>query len=458
MPVPTPQDLFGFGSVPLSSYFKVPAGASKDTRFSPVARALFEQEEQRAREQEAEDRRLEAEALANQLLGQAPGMSTEQVNQAILSNPSFFGQGVEGLSKYQQFRTQVAPSQSDEVLGPAYLNKIKDPRHAARFQDRMLREGLSANDAWDAYRTDEYNDKYAVQLAEAGIPDTEFQTLQVNGMFDPVAVSRRISLANQERTARGSQSETDRRLARIDKLLDLQRKRVEEGDTGYEKDKKGNYKYPNLVALEQQYESMVAESLLTPEEKASAKKQAEEAKKASVAPATVVPETTAKAEDEDELPPLPEQRESIKKETERKVSIEQRIGSAWTQAKNTIEKNILKKYSPEDLDLLAEAIVANRAAPLEAGARTIDTGAGAIPERYSEFILRKLGFNPLDVAFSEPENERWGTQDVTNQELLKVWAESRKEDIEARKRSANLTNPSDPKLNTTASGAKWKRN
>jgi len=434
MPVPTPQDLFGFGSVPLSSYFKVPAGASKDTRFSPVARALFEQEEQRAREQEAEDRRLEAEALANQLLGQAPGMSTEQVNQAILSNPSFFGQGVEGLSKYQQFRTQVAPSQSDEVLGPAYLNKIKDPRHAARFQDRMLREGLSANDAWDAYRTDEYNDKYAVQLAEAGIPDTEFQTLQVNGMFDPVAVSRRISLANQERTARGSQSETDRRLARIDKLLDLQRKRVEEGDTGYEKDKKGNYKYPNLVALEQQYESMVAESLLTPEEKASAKKQAEEAKKAPVAPATPV----AEKEVTEELI-LPEQQVNRQATKAREQEIKQKIGTVWSQAKTNIENNLLRAYKPEDLDTLAEAIVSGARTPQEALSQLSDEDAAKVRSSpYRDYLITRLGLDPYAKAFSEPENERWGTQDVTNQELLEVWAKERAKGVEKGKKTGTV--------------------
>lgn len=215
MPVPTPQEMFGFGSVPLTSYFKTAPGASQDTRFSPAARMLFAQQEEMQREQEAQQRRQQAEQLANQLLGQAPGMSEQQLNQELLRNPAVFGSGLEGLSRYQQFRQQVAPSQSDEVLGPAFLKKITDPRHAERFQQRMLQEGMSANDAWEAYRTDEYNDKHAVALAEAGVPGEEFVALQVNGKFDPVAVARRVALENERKASRTKSNDP------IDQELDL---------------------------------------------------------------------------------------------------------------------------------------------------------------------------------------------------------------------------------------------
>jgi hypothetical protein len=451
MPAPTPQEMFGFGSVPLTSYFKTSPGASQDTRFSPAARMLFAQQEEMQREQEAQQRKQQAEQLANQLLGQAPGMSEQQLNQELLRNPAVFGGGLEGLSRYQQFRQQVAPSQSDEVLGPAFLKKINDPRHAERFQQRMLQEGMSANDAWEAYRTDEYNDKHAIALAEAGVPGEEIEALKVNGLIDPVAAARHVAKIKQEKTL-GGQPDIDRKLSRIGRVIENQRKRVEEGETGYEKNKDGTYKYPDLVALEQQYEKMAIESLLSPEEKAAARKMEEQAKAAgAVAPAAPVVE-----EEKTEIfPALPEQRATAKAEEDRKATIKQRIGSAWTQAKNSIEKNLLTKYSPEDLDVVAEAIVANRGAPIEAGAKLETTEFGAVPERYNEFILRNLGFDPYGVAFSEPENERLGTQDVTNKELLREWAESRKEQIDARKKAGNAVGPTGAPMAKTRSGNAW---
>lgn len=435
MPVPTPQEMFGFGSVPLTSYFKTAPGASQDTRFSPAARMLFAQQEEMQREQEAQQRKQQAEQLANQLLGQAPGMSEQQLNQELLRNPAVFGSGLEGLSRYQQFRQQVAPSQSDEVLGPAFLKKITDPRHAERFQQRMLQEGMSANDAWEAYRTDEYNDKHAVALAEAGVPGEEFAALQINGKFDPVAVTRRVAQAKKESTTRSGQPEVDRQLNRLGKVLDIYRKRVPEGEDPYEKDKKGNYKYPDLVALEQQYEKMAIESLLSPEEKAAARKMEEQAKAAgAAAPAAPVVE-----EETTEEVVVPEQQAARQTEKVREQEIKQKIGTAWSQAKTNIEGNLLKAYKPDDLDALAKAIVSGSRTPQEALSQLSDEEAARVRNApYRDYLITRLGLDPYATAFSEPENERWGTQDVTNQELLEVWAKDRLKGVEKGKKTGTV--------------------
>lgn len=433
MPIPTPQEMFGFGSVPLTSYFKTAPGASQDTRFSPAARMAFAQQEQLQREQEAERRRQEADALANQLLGQAPGMTQRQMNQALIENPAVFGSGLEGLSRYQRFRQEVAPSQADETLGPLFLSRIKDPNLSQRFQQRMLEEGYSANDAWEAYRAEEEeNKKAAIALAEAGVPDKEFDMFKVGGVFDPVSVARRVAEAKQGGRARSD--DTDKKLDRLKGVIDLYRKRVPEGEDAYAKDKKGNYLFPELVALEQQYEKMAVESLLSPEEKEVARKMEEQAK-AAAAKAPVVPVAEEKPKGR---AVLPEQRQTIKAEEDRQAAIKQRIGSAWTQAKGNIEKNLLSKYSPDDLDVIAEAILEGRSAPIEAGAEVVSTEAGAMPERYATFVLRNIGFTPNDIAFTEPENERWGTQDVTNQELLEVWAKERLKGVEKGKKAGTV--------------------
>jgi hypothetical protein len=213
MLAPTPQQMFGFGSVPLTSYFNKTAGSSANTMFSPAARVMLQQEEEMQRQQEAEMRRQQAEQIANQILGQAPDMTEEQLNETIMRTPAVFGGGVQGLEGHRRFRQQVAPSQADERLGPLFLSRIKDPSHARRFQQRMLEEGYSANDAWEAYRDEEKaNTDAAIALAEAGVPQNEFPMFFVNGVADPVAVARRVTEAKKA-TARTNDP--------IDQELDL---------------------------------------------------------------------------------------------------------------------------------------------------------------------------------------------------------------------------------------------
>lgn len=434
MPIPTPQEMFGFGSVPLTSYFKTAPGASQDTRFSPAARMAFAQQEQLQREQEAERRRQEADALANQLLGQAPGMTQRQMNQALIENPAVFGSGLEGLSRYQRFRQEVAPSQADEALGPLFLSRIKDPNLSQRFQQRMLEEGYSANDAWEAYRAEEEeNKKAAIALAEAGVPDKEFDMFKVGGVFDPVSVARRVAEAKQGGRARSD--DTDKKLDRLKGVIDIYRKRVPEGEDAYAKDKKGNYLFPELVALEQQYEKMAVESLLSPEEKEVARKMEEQAK-AAAAKAPVVP--VAEEETTEEVV-VPEQQAVRQTEKVREQEIKQKIGTAWSQAKTNIEGNLLKAYKPDDLDALAKAIVSGSRTPQEALSQLSDEEAARVRNApYRDYLITRLGLDPYATAFSEPENERWGTQDVTNQELLEVWAKDRLKGVEKGKKTGTV--------------------
>jgi len=180
------EEMFGVGSVPLSSYFGLPAGASADTRFSPQARAMLAQGEEYDREQAA----MEAERAAEALLGGAADMTDAEIQQQLRQNPRMFGtQAIQPLGGYMQFRQSTTP-QTDVTLGPILREKIQDPYHREQFEKRML-EGMSANDAFDAYRTDEYNMKFETALAEAGVPETEYEKLKTpSGKFIPAAVER----------------------------------------------------------------------------------------------------------------------------------------------------------------------------------------------------------------------------------------------------------------------------
>ena len=193
---PTPEEMFGFGAVPLASYFGLPEGGSQNTMFSPEARGMIQQGEQYQRAQQAQ----EAEDIANEMLGQAGGMTDEEINQQILQNPRLLGtQAGQQAQQFQQFRQQVAPSQADEVLGPVYAAKIKDPRLLARFQSRMVNQGMSANDAFEEYRREEHNDQAASELAKFGVPPNEVSTLLDDyGYVDPVRKAQRLAQAEIE--------------------------------------------------------------------------------------------------------------------------------------------------------------------------------------------------------------------------------------------------------------------
>ena len=233
MPPPlTPEQTFGFGSVPLTSYFKAPKGGSRNTMFSPQARAMLQQDEAFQQEQ----RQLEADQLVNELLGQAPNLTDEQINQTLIKNPNIFrGRDAGLIQNYQQFRQQAA-TPADQKLGMYFYTKLqedKDPRALQNFQRRMLEEGMSANDAWEAYRVDQFNEPLAQQLAEAGVPREEFDKYRTPaGTFDPVEVSRGVTQAKA--MAERSKSRSTKDDDPIEKEMGILTKAIERVEKAYE--------------------------------------------------------------------------------------------------------------------------------------------------------------------------------------------------------------------------------
>ncbi len=194
MPTPPAFD-YNVGKRPLASYFGLPANAAQDTRFGPEASALLQEGADYNQAHVAQ----QAEMAANDLLGNAGQMTDEELNQQLVQNPRLFGtQAVRPLGQYMQFRQSTTPM-ADQQLGPVLERKITDPRHREIFRKRMLDDGMSAYDAFEEYRRDEYNDQYSMDLAEAGVTDDEFRTLQTpTGLFDPTLVARRVARAKAE--------------------------------------------------------------------------------------------------------------------------------------------------------------------------------------------------------------------------------------------------------------------
>jgi len=445
---PTPEEMFGFGSVPLTSYFGAPEGGSQNPMFSPTARAMLQQGEnyqyqqdaiqrQRRAEQEAyqkQQQQQEAERVASQAFGEAPQMTDEQINQQFVQNPAYLQtkQGQDTLG-YLKFRQSVTPA-ADKVLAPQMLKNIEDPRYRAAFQER-IQSGVSANEAYEAYRNDMFNEKYALELAAAGVPEEEYAKLRdEKGLFKPDAVARSTTRAKADLKSRESVADQDISVA--GKALSDRIKMLK--DMG---------KAPDVIAADPLIGKYTTRLDAANEEKLNtltAKRAAEAAKSSSgptgaAAPAkgvigpdgmeakTVNPtgfNPTAAPSIEDNQDIVPEEREQFKAEAEKaKIQAEQEakvsseITTEWDKNKSIIQKGLESIYGKKDLLSVAKGI--QRSA-------TIRSEEGPIP--YIETVLKKINpDSPKDflskTAFKEPQNKRWGTQDVSQSELLQAWAE-----------------------------------
>lgn len=411
---PTFEEMFGVGKVPIASYFGLPKGASADTRFAPDARALLSQGEEYAREQAARD----AEIAAEELLGGAADMSNEQIQQQLLRSPRMFGtQAIQPLSGFMQYRQSTTPV-SDETLGPVLRGKITDPYHRERFDQRMLEEGLSANDAFDAYRTDEYNNKFEVALAEAGVPETEYAKLKTpSGKFIPGAVARaqqaaavNAEKAKRELTRKVSDDPLDKKINAYEQAM----KRREDifKATGREAELAKDPIYTGYVAEIEKATKQQLEGVNPPP-------------KPVIGAATQIP--VAAASTPQARPVAPEiavrQQEQQTREMERTEKTKQAqlvADTEWTNQKMKLEDRLRSTYkTPEELVGVAYEIINNTPVPVKTkvGVNEVED---LVP--YRVLIHRKLGTKPVDVAFEEPGNQRLGTQKVTYDELLKEWA------------------------------------
>lgn len=453
---PTPEEMFGFGSVPLTSYFGAPEGGSQNTMFSPTARAMLQQGENYQYQQEAiqrqkqaqeeayrrQQQQQEAERVASQAFGEAPQMTDEQINQQFVQNPAYLQtqQGQNTLG-YLKFRQSVTPA-SDKVLAPQMLKNIEDPRHRAAFQER-IQSGVSANDAYEAYRNDTFNEKYALELAAAGVPEEEYDKLRdEKGLIKPDAATRRIRQAKEDIETR--KSVADQEISILPKALSDRIKMLK--DMG---------KAPDAIAADplignytSRLEAAQTEKLNTlalkraAEAAKSPKDYPSETASAALTKGIVGPDgmeartvnptgfnpTAAPAED---LTQAPEFRAAAKAQAERQAevnkaqeAIDREIASAWTEKKNELQADIEKAYSKKDLLGIASAIDRGDTIPEEMvkrGEKVVDEFGRAELPSYESYLLQKL--KRSGTAFREPQNKRWGTQDVSQSELLRLWAQ-----------------------------------
>jgi len=408
---PSFEEMFGVGSVPIASYFGLPQGASADPRFAPQARGMLAQGEEYARERAA----MDAERAAEELLGGAADMTDEDIQQQLLRSPKMFGtQAIQPLSGYMQFRQSTTP-QTDVTLGPILREKITDPYHREQFEKRML-EGASANDAFDAYRTDEYNMKFETALAEAGVPETEYAKLKTpSGKFIPSAVARAQATSKAAAKLVG----TGKKVEPLDEEVEFLKDAIEQRKKIFEATGRADKLAADPLMLDyvSRYEKAANEKLtaLRPPPKPV------------IGPATSVPVAAATVPQTRPVAPEIAQRaqEQQSREAERAAEVqkaEQEVAGAWDEQKLQLEERLRSAYkTPEELVGVAYEILNNTPVPVKTkvGANEVED---LVP--YRVLIHRKLGTKPQEVAFEEPGNRRTGSQKVMYDELLKAWAET----------------------------------
>lgn len=390
--------------------------------FSPQARAMLQQDEALQQEQ----MQMEADQLVNDLLGQAPQLTDDQINQTLIQNPNIFrGRNAGLIQNYQQFRQQAA-TPADQKLGMYFYTKLqedKDPRALQNFQRRMLDEGMSANDAWEAYRVDQFNEPLAQQLAEAGVPREEFDKYRTpTGTFDPVEVSRGIA---QTRAAAKASSLGKKTAEPIDEEIELLKDAMEQRKKRLEAT--GGDLTKDTVFLD------YADSLdkaygqkrlaLRPPPKPVIGKPTQIAGEEAVSTAPSTPNTPdAPPAFDVTIPPEENQARMVQYEREAedraaKQKVEDTIARAWTNKKIEVIDKLEPFYkTPDEMRAVANSIVLGKT-----------TTASGKPEPYIEYLAKKIGLKLDDKAFREPESASWnriGTQKVTNMELLMEWAKS----------------------------------
>lgn len=425
---PSFEEMFGVGSAPIASYFGLPQGASADTRFAPQARALLAEGEQYQREMTARD----AEMAAEQLLGGAAQMSDQEIQQQFVQNPRLIGtQAAPVLNSYMQFRQSTTP-QTDVTLGPIFREQIQDPYHREKFQERMM-QGMSANDAFDAYRADEYNSKFELQLAEAGVPETEYAKLKTaSGKFIPGAVARASAAAKAAAKVAG----TGRKVQPLDEEVEFLKDAIEQRQkifeaTGRQADLAKDSLMQDYVS---RYEKATAEKLSAlrpppkPVDDLLNKYSSSPTQKGQV-PAKDVPDSPPVFDvniSPEENKARMEQYELGSKEREAKQKVEESIARAWTNKKLDLTDKIGALYkSPQEIIAVANAILSGNPIPVKKKLASGNEVEDLVP--YRLYLAQKLGLKLTDTAFEEPESQSWnrvGTQKVTNDELIREWAES----------------------------------
>ena len=397
MALQTPAQAFGIAPKTTADFFRasgIPQMIEPEQRgmLAPQYQQVILEDQQAELERQRLQGQIDAENAANEFFAQMGDMTPEEASAALYDNPNLFRS-----SQLPAMQSYIQGKQSfgNQFLANPIRNKLQDPISQRRFDD-YVNEGMEASDAYEAVLGDQHNDQQAISLIEAGVNMDMVNQLRQQGPIDPVVAAGLAAKAKQQAALMGTKKQSMPAIS-----PDIVSRYVE---TYGEQAPAKIAELQNLVAIANGMAPQAA-----PSQPAGAGQSA---------PAGASAETMQKSPPA-AAPRIPTAQERRAAEEKAKVQpIIDEIGKQWTDQKNGFEALLEQKggyKSPQDKLVLAADIARDEFLPGE--------GEVTYATKVAHDALKKIGKLPIDTAFEELGNERWGSQRVNYDELAKNWAE-----------------------------------
>lgn len=398
MALQTPAQAFGIAPKTTADFFRasgIPQMIAPEQRgmLAPQYQQVILEDQQAELERQRLQGQIDAENAANEFFGQMGDMTPEEASAALYDNPNLFRS-----SQLPAMQSYIQGKQSfgNQFLANPIRNKLQDPISQRRFDD-YVNEGMEASDAYEAVLGDQHNDQQAISLIEAGVDMDMVNQLRQQGPIDPVVAAGLAAKAKQQAALMGTKKQAMPAIS-----PDIVSRYVE---TYGEQAPAKIAELQNLVAIANGMAPPAAPSQPT---------GAGQASPAGAASAQTMQKAPPAA-----APRIPTAQERRAAEEKAKVQpIIDEIGKQWTDQKNGFEALLEQKggyKSPQDKLVLAADIARDEFLPGE--------GEVTYATKVAHDALKKIGKLPIDTAFEELGNERWGSQRVNYDELAKNWAE-----------------------------------
>lgn len=442
MPSLTPsQRVFGVGLTPIERAFRPPQGMENDPAYNDYARrkfaaadmedaqrgqvqeALATQEDARA--QRAQDRQMQqVEQRATEALR---GKSPEEIPNILAQFPELARS--RNLGGFTNFAQAVTPSAGQRTLAPSLRAKLP-PAAIPHFNKRFAETGDALDSNEYAQRALDHEKFVADVLPDVMAGGGTMEDLQkIRDQIDLGPIERAAFRESWKRRGTGGVKDDHRAEAMKDSIRSMYEALPDTDDAGKPlgideilrqraeiADKAYRTFYPEKFKQE-----AVAQPVATGGQAAPV---------ATNAPVAAQQQSVTPAIQNIDLSKVPyAQREKYVADIENQAKESEAINKKWHDAQKDLQSKLEKEIGTGNigntnyskLRSFAEAVVNGETTP------TGELGTGGeyrmdVPIGHD--VLKKLGVSPTKEAFAEPGNRRVGTQKVTYDDLLKIWAKN----------------------------------
>lgn len=422
--IKTPQNFFGYAPQDVYRYLP-PAGNPQDPAYSPAAQDMFMVEQDRKRQQDDFWREQEATNQLRETLDKSKGQPASALMQMItpeMARSADYPLLQERLRVQGQIEQREEPY-SNKVLGPQFMQKLKSPAARAAMQEAMT-SGVGAYEAFLQAQNLQDNEDIEIEAASSGIAPTEFERFKnPDGTYNRAALNYERA-QRQERAKRATPEDVE--IEFLEKRAEALRKAYPEALGAEEIPGMKNILTRHGALVDQRLTGIGGAPLIGAPSTADVSPQA----RAVIGMANPMLGGLAPTGEEviagaEEVKPTrkslaglksPELRAATEAKAAEESKSQRAINQAWTRAKDDVAIKVAEVF-PDFEDRLGAlaSIVRGDLSPVKEFA---NIEWEAPPSSYAEYLLRKAGINPLDIAFEEPGNQRTGSQSVTFKELI----------------------------------------